>query len=526
MKHRISFLQLLMLVTFVFEASGAIRPSFNHNFSVVKATHIVVATEGKTIDGILQILESWKGDLSNGETIIIPELAQFASEESRMIHQWDRKKTRLVTGTRMILFLVKSLELTTGKEDGKAITKVRWLPTSYPEYRPVFAGGTEPRDNFTRMRISVAWVEDGKIYAFCQVFNPGPLVLTNISNETESEMKARVLELVKNSKEFEKVAALPDSVKRADALVLFTEVKGHRARERAFNSLSECGVPALPHLRKMLKDETLADRHYLAVKALAKAGGVHVGPELTTLLEDELVFWKTQAPLLKATKWNDLSAKLRARHGKLEQTIKAVDWIRFAAAKDAVIKIRNYWQSEPRLNRLTGGPGHNTIRFQCDEYLRHASSQLVTNVSSRIIRKVAEELEQLKATYSELSDFSQDCISSDGLSLHYRKNVVDGIKGTVLGKGEACEIVISFSSIVNRGISPIPWGNYTIKYPELNWQVCSYPAAFWTPSKPNENCTARFGGRFIRSHKLELCRIVSRVVLKHLRKLDDLKGRQ
>lgn len=142
--------------------------------------------------------------------------------------------------------------------------------------------------------------------------------------------------------------------------------------------------------------------------------------------------------------------------------------------------------------------------------------------SKKIILRVAKELERLKSEYSELSEFTDECISEDGLTLHYAKNVVPGIKGTVLGEGEACEIVIEFSPIVKYGTSPIPWGNFTITYPRLDWQVCSYPAAYWIPGKPGDSYTARFGGRFIRSGNLELCERVNGIVRKHLEPLDEL----
>ncbi len=149
-----------------------------------------------------------------------------------------------------------------------------------------------------------------------------------------------------------KAAALPDPNERAKALAALADVNDHRARERAFNALAECGAPALPHLRRMLLDEKLADRHYLAVRALAEVGGSRVGPELTELLREELAFWKKQGPLLEATRWNDLSPELRARHAKLEQALEAVNWISFEGAEDIVMDIMLFWRSEPRLNQL------------------------------------------------------------------------------------------------------------------------------------------------------------------------------
>jgi hypothetical protein len=49
------------------------------------ATHIVVVTEGDKIDGQLEVLDSWKGDLQVGEKLTIPELAEFAPLETRAV---------------------------------------------------------------------------------------------------------------------------------------------------------------------------------------------------------------------------------------------------------------------------------------------------------------------------------------------------------------------------------------------------------------------------------------------------------
>jgi len=134
---------------------------------------------------------------------------------------------------------------------------------------------------------------------------------------------------------------------------------------------------------------------------------------------------------------------------------------------------------------------------------------------------------ELKPKYLELSDYeSVKCILEDQLSLHYEKNVVEGVKGTVLGQGLACEIVVQFSPTIERGISPTPWGNFTIKYPAFEWQVCSYPACYWIPGKPTDKFIARFGGKFVRSNNLELCKEVNQIIRNELNELDMMHNEQ
>jgi hypothetical protein len=77
------------------------------------ATDIVVATEGNSIDGQLIVLESLKGELKPGDSLTIPELEGFNSQEARAIGDLDlivrgdiaKAEVQYVTCSRMILFL-------------------------------------------------------------------------------------------------------------------------------------------------------------------------------------------------------------------------------------------------------------------------------------------------------------------------------------------------------------------------------------------------------------------------------------
>jgi hypothetical protein len=58
---------VVIIFLLAYPAAGAgIRPSFNLQNCSWHATHVVVATEGEKIDGVLKVLESWKGDLAPG----------------------------------------------------------------------------------------------------------------------------------------------------------------------------------------------------------------------------------------------------------------------------------------------------------------------------------------------------------------------------------------------------------------------------------------------------------------------------
>jgi hypothetical protein len=121
-------------------------PSFALDDCGWNATHVVVVTEGDRIDGTVEVLESWRGNLRKGDVIHVPELAAFASRESRWIWNDDevyntgRKlapgELTHVTCSRMVLFLKWNPE-------GTDPSKGAWAAAA-PE------GG---------LRVSLAWVE-------------------------------------------------------------------------------------------------------------------------------------------------------------------------------------------------------------------------------------------------------------------------------------------------------------------------------------------------------------------------------
>jgi len=161
-----------------------------------------------------------------------------------------------------------------------------------------------------------------------------------------------------------------------------------------------------------------------------------------------------------------------------------------------------------------------TIFLPPQAYSQHES---LTNISRQIVVEIADDIMALQPHNQLLSGFTTNCISLNGLSLHYSNNVVKGVKGMVLGNGPACEIVITFSPLINHGMSPIPWGNFTKHFPSLSWQVCSYPACYWIPGKPGEPFLEKFGGRFIRSTDLDLCITVDALVCKRLAPLEEME---
>lgn len=124
---------VLLLLVLPPSASAGVRPSFSPQECSWQATDIVVVTEGEKIDGIFDVLETWNGELKPGETITIPEMAEFESSDARGIDKWnwlkkEKRSPEYVTGGRMILFLRDAEKVPADPNQSKEVkTSSRWI---------------------------------------------------------------------------------------------------------------------------------------------------------------------------------------------------------------------------------------------------------------------------------------------------------------------------------------------------------------------------------------------------------------
>jgi hypothetical protein len=350
-------LPLLALIWHTPAAFGFISASFIQDHCIWNATHIVVVTEGEKIDGIVEVKESWRGDLEEGASITIPELAEFAPEEKRAIRKGifatfeeePAMKVTHVTGKRMVLFLRKKEEKGgPGKPD-----KVTWKPANR---------------SWGRMDVSVAWVEAGRVYAMVQESNHGPTAIY-YRGTTEAKMKDRALRIVKMQEALTKAIGRSDSAKVVDAVKPLLQFDSYYVGDETVETLGQSGKDGLPVLRKLLQDESLARYHPGICSALAKAGGAKAGPDLTVLLKQELAFWKERGPGLKPNWWNGEGLEweevkhLRDHYSKVHAALQALRDIRFAGCRETVKAFRDCWQS-------LGKAGITQLSEACDDVLK------------------------------------------------------------------------------------------------------------------------------------------------------------
>jgi Surface antigen variable number repeat len=362
---KITLTSIFFLLVVFSTASAAIQPSFSPQGCSWRATDIVVVTEGSEIDGKFKVLETWKGDLKPGQTISVPELAKFKGQETRVLPSTWRDyegdgKPEYVTGERMILFLRDAEKVPDDPDDDASAS--RWK-------------GTNPMGS--DMKYSTVWIENGKVYCFTQLMNPGDPVLAGYV--PESELKTDVDCVVSTQTALNTALAITDVTARAESLEPFAKDSIFWARDQAFAGLTDCGEAAFPVLRRMLDNESLREFHGDVVETFAQAGGKAVGPELTAWFEREVEFWKRTAPALQPGWWNgagfggsnskgiEAVEPLRTRYSVLLRGIYALGVLRYRPAERVLIELDNLTRTAPQMD-------FDQLTHACDEVLRDSGS--------------------------------------------------------------------------------------------------------------------------------------------------------
>lgn len=345
----------LMVLTSA-EAHAGIRPSFSLEHCAWHATDIVVASEGEAIDGKLSVLKVLDGALKIGESVSVPELGQFRAKENRTVRSFwrtseDKEPPLVLTGDKMVVFLKRN-----GSRAAKGST---WSPVS----------------PFGGMKVSVVWINEGRVYGFTQVMNPGPSILTD-QRLSADKLEQSILSIVKIRGDLRACGKLTAAKCRAKTAAKFVDSPLYYAREEAFRLLSECGDDALPYLRDLLRNKNKVRLHGKAIKALGAVGGEAVGPELTAIVEKELLFWKKTAPGLKVGWWNGKGLEwsqvgpLRDRYCVVLEVFYALRKIKSPVCRVPVREFRDYWRSLPQLESKSG---LGQMSQACDAVLKELS---------------------------------------------------------------------------------------------------------------------------------------------------------
>ncbi len=374
-----TLLGLFLLLT-AFKANAGLRFSFDLEACAWKATEIVVVTEGEEIDGQVVVLESLKGDLKSGERLTIPEFAVFKNEAFRKagidlevlkaniiktkresnlltsdyesdasIHRNEKLNNSSITGKRMMLFLTKS----------EVNSKVIWKPVC-------------DVDGFF---LSTIWIEPENAFVFYQRLSDEPNALLPIRLQ-EEQIKEQVVELMDLRSSFDRAIAISDAGIKAEALLPLARSPILFVKSAAFRELKNCGKSALPVLQILMNDLSITANSSHIFDAIGQLGDEQIGSELTGIISEELAFWKQTAPQLKVNWWNHFSdpetESLRNRYNRAYYAIIALRNLQFSGCKEVVSEFRDFWRSQPSLER---GTELKQMSLECDRTLKVLNRQ-------------------------------------------------------------------------------------------------------------------------------------------------------
>jgi len=319
---------ILLVLALVGSSFGETRPSFFLDDVAWRATHIVIASEGETIDGKLTVVEAIAGHLKTHAMLELPELAAFRGSKSRQIYENFSATAKRVTGARVILFLTRT------------------------------AGGWKQAAQHGGMDISVAWIEDGKAYALVQIINPGSVRMVAVGSE--ETLRKRIVAIRAVRQQLAKAEALEVPLERARAIAPLVGNSIGVASAAAVSALGSCGRDGLPVILRLIEESKLAAYHGMLVKELARAGGVDAGPSLLRILKRDLHYWCKTGPTLPAGWWNgkDVAAKdrvrLQQRYSRTLAAVRALARVQYREAAATTKQLADFWRSLPQLHDKSG----------------------------------------------------------------------------------------------------------------------------------------------------------------------------
>jgi len=335
-------------------AIGQVPPSFYLEACMWEATDIVVVTEGQKRDGIVQVLESWKGCLKAGDDIDVSELARFSEPENRKIARAlkDTLPADLthVTCSRFVLFLIQKRP--------KLASNIETKQIAWQGANKLWGGGID---------VSLVWFEGRRSFALTSPVLPCPSILREYG-PTEQQIHARVKEMVELKHRWRKLIA--EDFKANQVVSMMAAIPCNYALSACLQELDEMGPKSGDALKALLRDHRFIEHSSKIVSTMVKACGNDAGPELVQVMTDELEFWRKHGQVLRPGWWDGIGlrpaqvAELRAHYFRVYAVLEGLQATQFDRCSSTVQRFRDFWKSAPALAEIT------PIIEKCDTILQ------------------------------------------------------------------------------------------------------------------------------------------------------------
>jgi hypothetical protein len=348
---------LILLAIGSIPLDAAIRSSFSVDQCSWNATHIVLV-QTTANDGVVSVVESWKGDLKPGDSVEVPELKPNKNAVSISSYlkpagfdledKWGigEQIPRQPIGSRMVLFLKK-------QEGNGAGIPVKWGPAS--------RGG---------MKVSVLWIDGGKAFCFQQHWNPGPSAFSlcvggPARSSDVAEFTVRIQEVLQAQRGLAETLALKDVDVRAERLGGIALSDVYQAQKEAIDALGKAGTVALPEILQVMDKPPVPYDGAVLIRIFVEAAGKDSGKQSHARLQQDVIYWKTVGPTLTQG-WLDqlivVGSPLFVKFQETSLLIQELDQEQYAPAAQTVGELRDFWVSQPQLYDPEWGNKQGEVR--------------------------------------------------------------------------------------------------------------------------------------------------------------------
>ena len=238
--------------------AGGQEPFFHVSICSLEATDIIVVTPAYN-KAEFQVVETIKGDLKPGETLILNELYRpddvsgFAKRDDEPGIRADPPPP-MQRGDRVIVFLLRP--------------RAEFISAFSTE--PPKADGWRSANELGDLRFSAAWLRNGEVFAFYPESNPGVSELHDLE-VTEEQMRHDIAKGVQLRDSLDQALTLPaNSLGRALQLAAIVRSGDIVAPWAAVKALADSGPAAEIVLRELLADPKLVDSRWEIEHALTR----------------------------------------------------------------------------------------------------------------------------------------------------------------------------------------------------------------------------------------------------------------
>lgn len=238
------------------------------------ATDIVIAREGRHIDGSFEVLEVWSGKLKPGAKILVKKLANMASPSlRRTANNPTTGKPDVIPCSRVVLFL---------RDDRGVYGSAHRKPRTR-------APGKEPDYADLDIVESAVWIHGDQVFAYQQNAPSAPMVALKFR---EAEFRSLILTRRAERDTAIAISKLKPMKRRLAALFRFRRVCSVFVQDMVLDEIFRAGAAAAPDLTRVLLNPKDVRSDGRIATYLVGTLGAKASTPLSHVLRQDLDFFR------------------------------------------------------------------------------------------------------------------------------------------------------------------------------------------------------------------------------------------